>query len=397
MNQMNKKWLVICLCVVLSGCATQVKIPANRDFSGQMEVDAMPFRKTKTAMLLPLSGQTATVGENFQNAALVAGLERPTEATEVLFFDTKGTANGAIDAYHQALTEKPDIFVGPVFASEVEAIKQQEPNKPVLSFTSDTTVLGNNIYSLALLIPQQIQRIVDFACSRGQRRFAVLGPQDKTAEIVVRSFEKAVESCPGMQIVDMSFYDVNSANLTTPVAQIAPPLLDAKKKDLTETEKELLKNPTAERLKFDALFVFEQGVKLQQLVSILYYYDITPQIVPFYGLATLRQSNNPQLVGSYFADMSQERLEVFKSKYVQTFEKKPLPVAAFGYDAVALISFLSQQNALTSDALTDDAGYQGVNGRFRLKEDGTNERLLEIYQVISKNRSVVVENAPSSF
>ena len=394
---MKHKMILLTLLLCLTGCAQRIEIPAsNRDFS-QISQESFQVPKTKTAILLPLSGQTSFVGENFQNAALIAGLERPTETTEVLFYDTKGTQSGAIEAYRQALTESPDIFVGPVFASEVSAIRQEEPDKPMISFTSDTSVLGNGVYSLALLIPQQIERIVDHACSKGQRRFALIGPDDKTGNIVFQSFEKAIENCPTMQIVAQSFYDPNTSDLTTPVTKIAPPLIDARKKDLTEEEKELLKNPSADRLSFDALFIFEQGVKLEQLVSILYYYDVTPQIVPFYGLATLRQTKNDQLIGAYFADMPQSRNSTFKQKYKDAFEKDPLPIASFGYDAVALISFLSQQQALNEIMLTDTTGYQGINGRFRLNTDGTNDRLLEMFQIRSKNISMPIEAAPMDF
>lgn len=394
---MKCKIILTILLFCLVGCSQRIEIPASeRDFS-QINQGNLQVPKTKTAVLLPLSGQTSFVGENFQNAALIAGLERQTETTEVLFYDTKGTQTGAVEAYQQALSESPDVFVGPVFASEVLAVRQQEPNKPVLSFTSDSSVLGNGVYSLALLIPQQINRIVDYACTHGQRRFALIGPNDKTGDIIFKSFEKAIENCPTMQIVAQSFYEPNTTNLTTPVTKIAPPLIDARKKDLTEEEKELLKNPSAERLSFDALFVFEQGVKLEQLISILYYYDVTPQIVPFYGLATLRQAKNDQLIGAYFADMPQGRNNTFKQKYKEAFEKEPLPIASFGYDAVALISFLSQQQALNEVMLTDTTGYQGINGRFRLNTDGTNDRLLEMFQIQSKNISVPIESAPMDF
>ena len=394
---MKHKIILATLLFCLAGCSQRIEIPASkRDFS-QITQETIQVPKTKTAVLLPLSGQTSFVGENFQNAALIAGLERPTETTEVLFYDTKGTQAGTIEAYRQAINESPDIFVGPVFASEVIALRQEDPSKPVLSFTSDSSVLGNGVYSLALLIPQQIERIVDYACSNGQYRFALIGSNDKTGDIIFKSFEKAIENCPTMQIVAQSFYDPNTTDLTTPVAKIAPPLIDARKKDLTEKEKELLKNPSAERLSFDALFVFEQGVKLEQLISILYYYDVTPQIVPFYGLATLRQANNEQLVGAYFADMPQGRNIAFKQKYKDAFEKEPLPIASFGYDAIALISFLSQQQALNEFMLTDTTGYQGINGRFRLNTDGTNDRLLEMFQIQSKNISVPIESAPMDF
>ncbi len=395
---MMKKIMVLCLLIGLGGCGHVVTLlPSNRDFVEPEAMTEVQIPKTKTAMLLPLSGNASVVGENFQNAALMAGLERQTETTEVKFYDTEGTAVGAVSAYNQAMAESPDIVLGPVFAPAVKAVHEQEPSVPVVSFTSDTSVLGDNVYSLALLIPQQVDRVVEYACANGQRRFALLGPQDKTGGIVVQAFEKAVQSCPGMQLVHISLYDPNTNDLTTPVTRIAPPLIDGRRKDLTDEEKELLRNPSADRLTFDALFVFESGVKLEQLVSILYYYDVTPQIVPFYGLATLRHARLSQLKGAYFADIPQYRVDMFNRKYREAFGKDPVPVAAFGYDAVSLVSFLSQQQALNETALTDSIGFQGMNGRFRLNKDGTNNRLLDVFQLRTKTQAVVVESAPDDF
>lgn len=393
---MKRQILCIFLLAFMTGCAEQIKIPPSERDVSYISIEQVG-KKTKTAFLLPLSGPNAAVGENFQNAALMAGLERPSESTEVLFFDTKGTPQGAVEAYQKASAESPDVFVGPVFAGEVQSVGAQQPDKPVLSFTSDTSVLGNGVYSVALLIPQQIQRIVDYACAQGQRRFALIGPQDKTGDIVVQSFETAVQSCPGMEIVHRSFYAPTSNDLTTPVEKIAPPLIDPRRKNLTEREKELIRNPSAERLSFDALFVFEQGIKLEQLVSILYYYDVTPQIVPYYGLATLRHTKNTQLVGAYFADVPQTRMTVFKSKYKEAFDKNAMPIAAFGYDAFSLVSFLSDKGALNENTLTDSVGYQGINGRFRLNPDGTNDRLLEMFQIRSMGYIQSVEPAGTDF
>ena len=51
---------------------------------------------------------------------------------------------------------------------------------------------------------------------------------------------------------------------------------------------------------------------------------------------------------------------------------------------------------LSKHALTQGAGFVGVNGIFRLRADGTNERGLAIAQIQS-GRAVVVDPAPRSF
>lgn len=391
-NLMFKRILVVAGCFCLAACglkAPQIEMP---DFSQEKT------QKTKTAILLPLSGDSASLGDAFRNAILMAQLERSTdETTEVSFYDTKGTPTGATEGYYQAKNDDADIILGPVFSSEVAKIADLDPSIPVISFTSDASVLKNDVYTMALLIDQQVRRVVDFACQKGQQRFALLGPKDKTGEIVVQAFEKAVQSCPTMQVSHISMYESKNPDLTSAVAKIAPPLIDLKKENLTEEEKEWATNPTAERIEFDALFVFEQGVRLQQLVSLLGYYDVTPNLVSFYGLATLRAQHNRDLVGAYFADLPQGKLKLFQKNYQDAFGEKPLMVSALGYDAISLVSFLSKKRQLNRSALEASEGYLGINGRFRFNEVGTNERLLEMFQIRGKNYIIKVDPAKPQF
>lgn len=395
---MIKKIIVVLLCVFVASCGLQpIHLPDDRDVS-DIDGKSMHTKKTKTAVLLPLSSQSSSIGDSFRNAMLMASLERSSdEATTISFYDTKGSPVGATEAYYEAVHSGADIILGPVFSNEVEAIADLDPSIPVVAFTSNPQSVQKGIYSLALMIPNQIQRVVDFACQRGELRFALLGPKDKSGELVLNAFEQEISRCPGMEVTHISLYDPAQGNLTTSVEKIAPPLIDAKKKDLTDEEKELLLHPSAERIDFDALFVFEQGVKLQQLVSLLGYYDVTPNLVSFYGLATLRHQHNRDLRGAYFADLPQEKLRVFKQNYKAAFSSDPLMISSLGYDALSLVSYLSKNNALSESALVNEKGYQGTNGKFRLKRDGTNEHLLEMFQVRGKGYIVKVDLAPADF
>ena len=389
---MFKKILVAIGCLCLVGCGVEKSKFEPSDFLKP------EIKKTKTAVLLPLSGDSASLGDAFRNAILMAQLERSTdEATEISFYDTKGTPEGAVESYNQAKNEESDVVLGPIFSAEVSKISALNPSVPVISFTSDTSVLDDDVYTMALLINQQVYRIVNYACQKGQQRFALLGPKDKTGEIVLNAFNKAIETCPTIQLSHISMYDVKNPDLTNAVAKIAPPLIDLKKDDLTEEEKALATNPTAERIDFDALFVFEQGVRLQQLISLLGYYDVTPNLVAFYGLATLRAQHNRDLVGTYFADLPQEKLRLFQKNYKEAFGSKPVMVSALGYDAISLVSYLSKKGSLDKKSLEASEGYFGINGRFRFNETGSNDRLLEMFQIRGKNYIIKVDPAKTQF
>ena len=67
-----------------------------------------------------------------------------------------------------------------------------------------------------------------------------------------------------------------------------------------------------------------------------------------------------------------------------------------GSAAVAALVRAGKKNALTTAGLTQNAGFAGVNGAFRLKRDGTNERGLAVMRV-GPTGGVIAAGSPKSF
>jgi hypothetical protein len=244
------------------------------------------------------------------------------------------------------------------------------------------------------MIPNQVERIVEYACKAGQRKLAVIGPENKVGEMVMNTLSDTIERCPGMEIQNVSLYNTKIVNFDPVVAKIAPQPIDSRRKDLTDEEKEELAKPIAEKVEFDALLVFEDGVKLQQVMSMLSYYDITPSDIPIYGLSSWGGAKISELIGGYYPAMPVALSTDFNNRFYRAFGSKPSALAAYAYDAVSLGIMLGNTGSIHTAGLLNDRGFDGVNGRFRLDEEGTNTRLLDMRRIVTKNRSVVVEQAP---
>lgn len=393
-----KKIAAVIGLLCLSACApTQDNIyrqPISADIPLAYEPTKADAASAKIAMLLPLSGKSSSVGEEMKRAGMMAQYDKQSSNTAVIFYDTQGTPEGAEAALEAALKQKPTFVVGPVFAAETEAVREEGSRVPVVAFTSDNEVVGDDVYSIALMIPAQVERVVDYACQQGQRKIAVLGPENRVGEITMNTLSKAVQTCPDMVIQNVSLYNPRTVNFDPAVAKLVPQPIDPKKKDLTDEEKLMLETPIAERVDFDSLLVFEDGVKLQQVMSMLSYYDVTPKDIPIYGLSSWSNVRDANLIGGYYPAMPNALYADFIGRYRRHFGETPSRMAAYAYDAVSLGTLSG--NAHFSDAvLTNENGFSGVNGRFRLNSDGTNTRLLDMMQVVSKNRAAVVQSAPN--
>lgn len=391
-------FLIFCLSFLAVSCGMR----QDGDFiwnniSPRLEEEQTPEQKVRAAMLLPLTGKSQKIAESFRNGAMMALQEQDNNILELLFFDTQGTTEGTATAWQEARFQYPDIIIGPITATEVESLADEAPSSPVLSFTTDNTVLENNIYTLGVLIPNQIDYLVQHMCQNGQKKVAVIGPENKTGEIVMNHLMKTIERCPDMTVDKIALYPDDTTNFNPIVLKIVPKPIDPKKKNLTEEEKILLETPIEERIDFDALFIYEDGVKLQQVISLLAYYDVTPKVIPVYGLANWQSSRDKSLVGSYFTTTPTDRLDVFTRRYQKTFGEKPPRISSLAYDAVSLVAHLAKHQALTKGNMLQEKGFNGVNGRFRINSDGTNDRLLEVRQFQPGLRQQIIVPVSDTF
>jgi len=391
---MLKKVLIFFGLCLLTGCSIN-KHPVLWKGSDLSEEKASSVQTV--AVLLPLSGESASVGEHLKNAAMMASFENSRTPLKVLFFDTESTPTGAQQAYHWALAQRPDIVVGPVFSKEVAAIQKDGISVPLLTFTSDTSVVKDKVATMAVTVPEQVRQIVRHACSAGQYRLAVLGPESKTGEIAMNALANAVATCPGMTLEKVSLYAGDTMNFTDAVQRVAPRMISTKKKDLTEEEVAELAKSSSERAGVDAVILFEEGVKLRQLLSLLAFYDMGPKDIPVYGLTVVKQFNDTNANFVYFADLDETNYYNFSRQYKEIFGKGPIRIASQMYDAMGFIlSEVAAQHPITLDDLRKRDSYWGVDGLVHLNEDGTNRRALQLKQKRGK-RFVLIEPAESFF
>ena len=249
---------------------------------------------------------------------------------------------------------------------------------------------------MAVLISDQIEQMVRYACEMGQLRLAAIGPENKVGEIVMNTMDKAIQKCPGMTLNKYALYGEKEENITPPVLKILPKIIDPKKKDLTPEEQEILATPMQERVEFDNLFVFEEGVRLSQLMAILAFYDITPDIIPIYTLASVKTLKDKMFNGVYFMDLPEQTINGFDREYQQIFGSRPPQLASLSYDSVNWIAQKANVGVVHLSDLKLSDPFYGSDGLIRLNSDGTNNRAMRLVQ--KKSRTVTeIKPAPNDF
>jgi hypothetical protein len=108
---------------------------------------------------------------------------------------------------------------------------------------------------------------------------------------------------------------------------------------------------------------------------------------------------NPALQGGLYAAPDPSGFRSFSGRYRTKYGADPVRTATLAYDAVALIAALSKQQGahrFAAETLTNPSGFAGIDGLFRFRSDGSNERGLAVMKVATGG-SAPVAGSPKSF
>ncbi len=343
-------------------------------------------RATTAALLLPLSGPSAGIGMALFNAAQLALFEVGDNQFTLLPFDTKGNAEGAATAAQQAIAQHAEIILGPLFSGEAKAVAPltRAAGIPMVALTADRTAAGDNVYILGFLPGPQALRVADYARSQNRTRLAVLAPANEYGRIVAEFLSNNLAPLGG-SLAGIEYYDPNGVDFSGPI------------KRLIKTDPRMPGD-----VGFDALLLPDEGQRLRAVAAALAAQGVDTRQVKPLGTMLWEESkpgSEPALAGGWYAAPAAAGHADFDSRYAKAFGGKPPRLASLGYDAAALAAVLARRTPhdYSAAVLTNPLGFAGVDGIFRLRPDGTNERGYAVMEVVSGGPAQEVAPAPAAF
>ncbi len=341
--------------------------------------------RVRVGLLLPLSGQHAALGQSMRRAAEMALFDAGNEQFALLVEDTEGPG-GAVAAAQGAIAEGARLILGPLFAQQVNQVAPiaRAAAVPVISFSTDRSVAGDNVYVMGILPELQIERVVGFAVSRGYPRIAALLPNSTYGRTVAAALNRALLASSG-NAGSVEFYDTATTDMAPYVQRLA-----------------------GARAGYDALLIPEGGDRLRLIAPLLPFYDIRAAEVKMLG-STLwddsRLGAESGLAAGWFAAPPAESWRRFEQRYSQVYGSPPARLASLAYDGTALASVLAREAGpdaartgfvYDQPSLTRTDGFAGIDGIFRFVPDGTIQRGLAVME-LQYNQIVTIDPAPQSF
>ena len=336
--------------------------------------------KIKVALLLPLSGTNAPLGQAMLNAAQMAVFDVAPSNFELMPRDTSAQG-GAAAAARDALSSGAQLVIGPLFAADIPAVKAvAEPaGVAVLSLSTDTSMKDYGLYVMGFAPAAQVVRVVDFAAHKGARRFAALVPATAYGNLVTQAFQNAVQGAGGTITTIESYNPALRGDSATHVRTLS-----------------MLKEQT------DALLLPEGSGDLAMIASQLAAAGFDNHTIHLLGTglwddADLGKTQN-FLIGGWFAAPDPAMRRRFVDAYKNTYGQEPARLATLAYDATALSAALAKRGARMFDevTLTNPNGFAGLDGIFRLIQGGGVERGLAINEVAAEGVHIA-DPAPSTF
>ncbi len=101
---------------------------------------------------------------------------------------------------------------------------------------------------------------------------------------------------------------------------------------------------------------------------------------------------NAALEGAWYAGPDATGFRNFSSRFRARYGQDPARTASLAYDAVALISALVKTQGdqrFSEQVLINSSGFTGIDGLFRFRADGTNQRGLAVMKVTPAGGQVI--------
>lgn len=363
----------------IAGCAGSPFGGGEQPAGPPQQPSAVGSGQVKVGLLLPLSaaGNAGAAAQSMRNAAELALAEFQNPNIQLLIKDDGGTAQGAQQGAQQAVDEGAEIILGPLFAQSVPGAAQVARGRgiPVIAFSTDSSVAGRGVYLLSFLPESDVTRIVDYAAGTGKRSFAAYLPENAYGNVVEVAFKQAVAR-KGGRVVAFEKYGADRAQGSAAIVQA---LASA-----------------------DSLLLADDGDALTAVADSLASSGADLKRVQLLGTGLWdnpRVFANANLRGGLYAAPDPSGFRSFSSRYRAKYSGDPVRTATLAYDSVALVAALARTQGgqrFSPEVLTNPSGFAGIDGLFRFRSDGTNERGLAVMRV-GPTGGAIAAGSPKSF
>ncbi len=394
-----KRFVLIILSILVFSIPARVALCSDQRIFPPASGKAGENGGTATiGVILPLTGKYAAYGNRVLDAILMAASvwDRTNGSRLTLQIRDSESRSETLRGLVLELSdrEKVSLILGPLGEGAEAARLAREKKVPILVFTQQEGIGGENGYILrdSLTIRQQIQALADYSVTRkGLRRFAMLYPGDNSGRDAAMLFREEVTRRGGRILCERT-YGRRQADFTDEIRSLAG-VKGIPGKVIVEPEGTIEISGSA-AVDFEALFLPDSLG--QALLTASQLADLQIGGVQLMGLsswnhpARLRTGGNV-LEGAVFTDMfctndSSRAVQDFIERYYAATGREPGSLEAMAFDGtnLAVRTLLEGKPGSREELhrrILANPDFRGVAGRLEFAADGESRRSAMILKI----------------
>ena len=377
-SPMTRRALTAAALALLAGCAVipkprVIEAPKPPPAEADPDSNVLPTdaNRHRVALLVPMTGANAAIGQSIANAATMALLDTNAQNIRITTYDT---AMGAGLAANKAILDGNRLILGPLVADDVVAVASVvRPAKvPMITFSNDVGVADRDVFVLGQVPGQSIARVIGYAQKSGIRSIGAIIPAGAYGQRAATAMTATARGL-GLTITGIEAYDRGNTSVASAVRRI------------------MAKNPPGALLIADGGRIALQAAPLAPGTRLL-------GTELWSGDAGIAKS--PAMRGGWFAAVADKRFGQFEKSYRTRFGSAPSRHGPLGYDAVLLTLNVARGwkpgTLFPTAKLYGRDGFVGLDGVFRFNAGGIAERAMEVREV-GTGTFLTISPAPSKF
>ncbi|MBF0421867.1 MAG: penicillin-binding protein activator [Magnetococcales bacterium] len=336
-------------------------------------------------LLLPLSGDHATLGKNLLKASKKALRDYPDTRIVLKISDSHVKAEATKQAVEQLRADGVGAIIGPVFHEATKAAVEVAARHrlPILTLNPHAGIAQpeNGVFQNAFIPENEAKFMARIAVAEKKlHRIAVLAPETEYGHLLTQAFSDAAQQWGGT-VPRVAFFQPGSNDFSPWLKA----LLNIDSKDASPSAKDTAAD-------FDGLFIPASAQDVRLIASQAAFFKIRPPGVTLMGTSLW---NKPELFkegtdfikGAYFCDIDDTARGRFNTSFYQTWKENPTPLDMLAYDSVALLAQALRVERMSGQpwfsVLKGGQGIYGAAGMVYFDEKGQSHRNYSLYRIDS--------------
>ena len=298
------------------------------------------------------------------------------------------------------------IFLGPIQSKYAKFLDNYCADEVIFfSYSSKSSLAKDCVYLINFFPQNELSQLMLYL--NDDAKVALLYPENEYGYLINSLIDDIIHESSAI-LVNRSSYKDELSNVRESIKELGKyelrkyelnrqkQILSSKKDEKSKKRlKKLERFKTTSDYDFTHILIADYGLNLLQVVPLLTYYDIDPNIVQFMGTGVIDDKTfffEPSLQGAIFPGVSEKSRINIINDYIEIYGDEFLRISTLPYDLIGLINFIYSKDYKLGDLVkllnNPNQKFKGVDGNFYFKNNMI-ERDLNILKIDNGNSVVI--------